>query len=327
MSGSDISIRRSKLSAAKRALLEQRLRGGLKTTSAAPTIPRRAERATAPLSFAQQRLWFIDQLEPGNPAYNIPSALRLTGQLNIQALEQSLNEIIRRHESLRTSFAIINGEPVQSIARSLTLTISTVDLRELNENEREPEAVRLARAEALRSFDLARGPLLRAALLRLEAEEYVLLFTMHHIVSDGWSVGVLVHELITLYEAYCAGRQSPLPELAIQYADYAVWQRGWLQGEVLESQLSYWKEQLGGDLPVLHLPTDRPRPPIQSLRGATRPFSLSQALSDSLDALSRREGVTLFMTLLAAFQTLLYRYTGQTDVVTGSPIANRNRSE
>ncbi|HEX8650923.1 MAG TPA: amino acid adenylation domain-containing protein, partial [Pyrinomonadaceae bacterium] len=335
MSGTDISIRKSKLSAAKRALLEKRLRGKPTTTMAASqqpgeeeVVPQRVERVFAPLSFAQQRLWFIDQLEPGNPAYNIPSALRLTGQLNIAVLERSINEIIRRHESLRTTFTAVNGEPVQSIAPALNLTVEMVDLRRgLTKSERETEAMRLAGQEAQARFDLGRGPLLRATLLRLDAAEYVLLFTMHHIISDGWSVGVLVEELITLYEAYSAGKPPPLPELHVQYADFARWQRQWLQGEVLEAQLAYWKEQLGRDLPVLQLPTDKARPSVQSFRGASRSFSLSQLLGDSLNALSRREGVTLFMTLLTAFQTLLFRYTEQTDIVTGSPIANRNRSE
>ena len=327
MSSNELASRRSKLSPAKQALLKELLRGKRSSAVEVATITRRPEQEVAPLSFAQQRLWFVEQLAPGNPAYNIPSALRLRGQLNIPVLERSLNEIVRRHEALRASFQSVDGRPVQVIAPALTLKLSVADLHELAENDREAEAVRLASEDAQRAFDLERGPLLRAGLIRLQPLEHVLLFTMHHIVSDAWSIGVLVQELIELYQAYSAGKPSRLPALPVQYPDFAHWQREWLQGEVLENHLSYWKQQLGGHLPDLRLPTDRPRPAVQSFRGATRSFSLSKELSDAVNALSRREGSTLFMTLLAAFKTLLHRYTGQTDIVIGSPIANRNRRE
>ena len=280
-----------------------------------------------PMSFAQQRLWFLDQLEPGNSVYNIPAAMCLRGALNGAALEQSLNEIVRRHEALRTTFSVMEGQPVQVIAPGLALTLPVVDLGNLLETEREAEAQRLTIEEAQRPFDLAQGPLLRTTLLRLDKEEHILLLTMHHIVSDGWSMGVLFRELSALYEAFSAGKPSPLPELPIQYADFAVWQRQWLQGETLEAQLAYWKKQLDGVCPVLELPTDRPRPAVQTFRGARQSMVLSKSLTEAVKALSHQEGTTLFMTLLAAFQTLLYRYTGQDDIIVGSPIANRNRSE
>jgi aspartate racemase len=277
-------------------------------------------------SFAQQRLWFLDQLEPGNPFYNMPAAIRLTGQLNVAALDQSLNEIVRRHQTLRTTFPTIEGLPLQVIAPAQPLTLPTVDLQASRKSEQEASVRWLAREEARRPFDLARGPLFRTKLLRLGEEEHVLLVGMHHIVSDGWSMGVFWRELRALYNAFCVGKPSPLAELPIQYADYAIWQRGWLQGEVLDKQLGYWKRQLA-DVAALELPTDRPRPPVQTYRGARQSLTLPKSLTEALRELSRREGVTLFMTLLAAFQTLLHRYTGQDDVVVGSPIAGRTQAE
>ncbi|MBW3585942.1 MAG: amino acid adenylation domain-containing protein, partial [Cyanobacteria bacterium 0813] len=280
-----------------------------------------------PLSFAQQRLWFLDQLMSGTPLYNIPNPLRLKGSLNVTALEQSLSEIVRRHEALRTTFSAVNGQPIQIIRPAANLLLPIVDLRELPEAERELEAQRLATEEAQRPFDLVNEQLFRAQLLHLGEEEHLLLLTMHHIVSDGWSLGVFMRELTALYEAFSTEKSSSLPELPIQYADFAVWQNEWLVGEVLEVQLNYWKRHLGGQLPVLELPTDRPRPPVQTYRGAREFLELPKKSTDALKALSQKEGVTLFMTLLAAFQTLLYRYTGQEDVIVGSPIANRNRAE
>jgi amino acid adenylation domain-containing protein len=283
--------------------------------------------ARIPLSFAQERLWFLDQLEPGSCAYNVFFAYQLTGDLNVLALEQSVNEIIKRHEVLRTVFAQVNGEPIQSIVPSLTLKIPVIDLRKvISGEERQSEAWRLAKEEAQRPFDLARGPLLRMMLLRLADDEYILLRSMHHIVSDAWSGGVLFRELAALYEAFSNGQPSPLRELPIQYADYAVWQRQWLRGEILESQLSYWRKQLQ-DIQTLQLPADGPRGALQSSRGARQYFKLSGTLSSELKRLSRRQGVTIFMTLLAAFQTLLSRYSGQTDIVIGSPVAGRSRGE
>jgi amino acid adenylation domain-containing protein len=279
------------------------------------------------LSFAQARLWFLEQLEPGSGAYNIPAAVRLTGSLDVATLEQSLNEIVQRHEALRTTFRMVSGEPIQVIAPVKALTLQLVDLRDLPEATQEAQVERLATESAQQPFDLAMGPLLRATLLHLGEAEHVLLLTMHHIVSDGWSMGVLIRELAALYEAFSTGKPSPLPQLPIQYADFAHWQRQWLQGEVLAAQLSYWQQQLAGSQTVLELPTDRPRPAVQTFRGATQFLALPAPLSQKLKTLSQRSGVTLFMTILAAFQTLLYRYTGQEDICIGSPIANRNRSE
>jgi hypothetical protein len=227
---------------------------GLDSPSVA-TIPPTDKTKSVPLSFAQQRLWFLDQFEPGSAVYNIPAAVRLTGLLDVTALEQSLNEIVQRHEALRTTFSAVQGEPMQVITPTLTLTLVVTDLQEFPEAEWEAEARRLATQEARRPFDLSQGPLLRATLLRLGERDHVLLLTMHHIVSDGWSMSILFRELSVLYEAFSTGRPSPLPELAIQYADFAVWQRQWLQGEVLE-------EQLDAAPPLLELPTDRPRPAI-----------------------------------------------------------------
>jgi len=287
-------------------------------------IPRGGE---LPLSFAQQRLWFIDQLDPGNSVYNFPVAVRLKGQLNVVALKQSLDEIVRRHEALRTTFAIVDGRPVQIIAPALTLMLPIVDLRELPETEREAEVQRLATNEAQRTFDLAHGPLVRATVLRLGENEHVGFLTMHHIVSDGWSTGILIREMATLYEGFCSERPTCLPELPIQYADFAHWQRRWMNSGVLESQLTYWKQQLTDAPPFLDLPTDHTRPIVQTFRGTHHSLRLPKNISTGLKALSRQEGITLFMTLLAAFKILLHCYTSQDDIVIGTPIANRNRLE
>lgn len=292
-----------------------------------PSLQPVSRNGKLPLSFSQQRLWFLDQYEPGKPFYNIPFGLRFSGPLNITALEQSLDEIIRRHELLRTVFSVADGEPVQIITPPVSGSLALVDLRDRSENEREDEARGLAAGEAQRSFDLREGPLCRSTLIRLAEEDHLLVLVMHHIVSDGWSMGVLHRELSSLYRAFSQSQPSPLAELPIQYADYAVWQREWFKGPELERQLSYWKKQLEGAPGVLCLAADHPRPAVQSYRGARRSMELSQDLTVGLKALSRKEGVTLFMTLLAAFQTLLYRYTGQEDVLVGSPIANRTRTE
>ncbi len=291
-----------------------------------PTLPA-DEVFVFPTSFAQQRLWFFDQFEPGSPFYNIPTAVRLKGALDVGALSRALDEIVRRHEALRTTFAVQAGQPVQVIAPALHLPVDLVDLSGLDETEREVETLRLATQEARTGFDLTRGPLLRVRLLRLSAQEHVILLTMHHIVSDGWSMGVLVGEIGALYDAFAHGRPSPLPPLAIQYADFAEWQREYLTGAVLEQQLAYWKQQLGGELPVLNLPTDRPRPPVQSSLGDARAREIPAGVLEAFQAACRQEGASLFMGLLAAFYVLLYRYTGQTDLTVGSPIANRNRAE
>jgi amino acid adenylation domain-containing protein len=279
-----------------------------------------------PLSFAQQRLWFLHQLEPKSSVYNVPIAYRLKGPLDIRALERSLTEILGRHEVLRTTFSVSGSGPVQKISPPLRVTLPLTDLSHLSGEDGEAEVRRLVRQEADRAFDLERGPLARGALLRLGTEHHVFLLTVHHIAFDGWSLGVLLRELSTIYEAVCDGKPSKLEELPFQYRDFAQWQREWLEGGVLETQLGYWKKQLE-NIQTLQLPTDRPRPAVQSYRGASQSMVLSKELTDQLKTLSRQQSVTLFMTLLAAFQTLLHRYTGQDDVAVGSPIANRNRVE
>ena len=280
-----------------------------------------------PASWSQQRLWFLDQFDPGSPFYNIPSPVRITGPLDAGALERTLNEIVRRHEVLRTTFATVDGKPVQVIAPEATVPLPVTDLRHLPAHEREAEALRLATEDARRPFNLSAGPLIRAALIRLDECDHVVLLTTHHIVSDGWSQGVLVGEIAAIYDAFSRGKPSPLPELPIQYADYSEWQREYLSGPVLEEQLAYWRRQLGGDLPVLKLPTDRPRPAVQSSRGSSLRVEIPGDVLDPLRALCRQEGATLFMTLLAAFQVLLARYTGQRDITVGTPVANRTRPE
>ncbi|MBD2103128.1 non-ribosomal peptide synthetase [Leptolyngbya sp. FACHB-261] len=296
----------------------------LNATSLSSKVDRRGK--NLPLSFAQQRLWFLNQLAPGNAFYNMPAAVRLTGLLNRSALAKTFSEIARRHESLRTTFALQAGQPIQVISDNWNVPLPVIDLQQLPALEQETEVQKLAAADAQRPFDLVQGPLFRAALLQLKATEHVLLLNMHHIVSDGWSFGVLIRELATLYPAFADQQASPLPELPLQYADFACWQRQWLHGEVLDNQLAYWRQQLD-NLPALNLPADRPRPAVQSYQGATQAIELSQSLTIALEALSQKAGVTLFMTLLAAFQILLYRYTQQSDVAVGCPIANRNRSE
>jgi amino acid adenylation domain-containing protein len=307
------------------AVIDAAREGGRRVTLS-PVTPVRRD-AELPLSFAQQRLWFFDQLEPDNPFYNVPVALRLSGRLDQLALAQSLTEVVRRHESLRTTFAADGGRPAQTVRPSLDVEVPLVDLSELPAEEREAEALRRAAEEARRPFDLARGPLLRAGLVRLDAEEHLLLLTMHHIVSDGWSMGVLIREMAALYEAFTKGEPSSLPELTIQYADFAAWQRKWLGDNALAEQLDYWKRQLAGAPPTLELPAKGARPPARSYDGATESLLLTKELADRVSELSRREGVTLFMLLLGAFQSLLCRYTGQTDVVVGTSIANRTRAE
>jgi amino acid adenylation domain-containing protein len=280
-----------------------------------------------PLSFTQQQLWLIDQIDPGNLAYNIPFLLRLSGTLDVAVLRHSLSEIVHRHQALRATFATQDDQPVQAIAPVLDLPFTEANLRHLPEEEREAMAQRLAVEAARQPFDLARGPLLRILLLQLAETEHLLLLTMHHIISDGWSMGVLLTELAALYPAFANGQPSPLAPLAIQYTDFAAWQRTWLHSEMLDARLAYWRQCLDGAPPLLTLPTDRLRPPVQTFHGAHQPLTLPQPLIAALAALARQEEATLFMALLAAFKALLYHYTGQTDIVVGSPVANRNRVE
>jgi hypothetical protein len=293
----------------------------------APPILPVSREAELPLSFAQERLWFLDQVKPESSAYNLPNALRLEGDLSIPALEHSLGEITRRHETLRTTFRVIDVRPVQIIGQAEPVKVPMVDLRELSEDRCETQMARMAKKESLRPFDLARDRLLRVTLLRPGDQEHVVLLTMHHIITDGWSMSVLIKEMAALYEAFLSGRPSPLPELPIQYADYSVWQRGWLRGQVLEDHLEYWKQQLGDELAASEIATDRPRPPVQTSWGEAEPIAFPLEMLEGLQTLSRREGVTLYMTLLSALAILLHRYTQQQSILIGSSIANRNRIE
>ncbi|MDZ8136607.1 MAG: amino acid adenylation domain-containing protein [Nostoc sp. DedQUE04] len=322
----EILKRRSKLSLAQQELLTKRLRGEVDSRSQLEVISKRSQISPAPLSFAQQRLWFLQQLDIDNPYYSELACVQLVGALNVDALERSLNEIVRRHEALRTTFEMLEEQAIQIIHPAVTVTLPLVNLLSIPEAERQAQVERLTTEIAQKPFDLVTGPLLRAMLLQTGVEEYLLLFTIHHIAVDGWSIGVLIRELAGLYEAFSTDKASTLPDISIQYADFAIWQRQWLQGELQKTQLNYWKQQLTG-ASTLALPTDRPRPPVQSFRGAVASFELSASLTDMLRSLSNQEGVTLFMTLLGAFQALLYRYTGQEDICVGSPIANRNQSE
>jgi amino acid adenylation domain-containing protein len=280
-----------------------------------------------PLSFSQQRLWFVDQLEPGSAAYNVASAIRLEGNLNVAALQQSFDTIVGRHEALRTTFTTVNGHPVQVIGSPQPVSLQITDLRDLSASERASEMRLRMNEEAQRPFDLARGPLLRVLLLQLGEDEYVMLLTLHHIVTDGWSLGVLVRDLSTLYEAFSRGESPELPDLPIQYADFAAWQRKWLQGEVLDAQLDYWKQQLADAPAVVELPTDQPRPVVQTSRGVNHHSHVEENTTSALRVLSHREAASLFMTLLAAFKVLVSRYTRQDHIVVGTDVANRNRHE
>ncbi|MEW6736493.1 MAG: amino acid adenylation domain-containing protein, partial [Acidobacteriota bacterium] len=315
------------LSAKKREVLDRLLEIDGFAPMELTKIPRRKDIGVIPLSFAQQRLWFMSQWEAGNPSYNLPYFVHFRGTLNIAALERSFNEIIHRHEILRTTFTIISGQAVQIIVPALALNMSIIDLQELDKELKEIETAQLASQQARQPFDLVNGPLLRSILLRLSEQEHILLLSLHHIVSDGWSRGILIRELAALYEAFSIGNPSPLSELPIQYADFAIWQREWLNGEILQKQLAYWKEKLAGELPILELPTDHPRPALQTANGAHYFFTLAKQVTESLKSFSAQHDVTLFMILLAALKALLYRYTGQADILIGSPIANRNRVE
>ena len=329
MATSAINIREqlASLSPAKRSLIELKL---LKKKAAMSepkdVIPRRPEGLSAPLSFYQQGLWVLSQLMPETALYHVPKAVRFTGKLDHDALQRSLDSILARHEALRTSFALVDGEPVQVVNEIKTLALPLIDLSHLDKDEREAEAQRLLGLEARRLFDLATGPMIRAALFHLQDDEHILLVTMHHIVTDGWSIGVFQRELMALYEAFQNGRPSPLGELPIQYPDYALWHRKWFQGDVYQSQLNYWKEQFKTLPPALELPTDHPRPMVQAhraFRGTKRKLTLSRKLTSQIRALCQKEEATLFMVLLAAYQVLLHRYTGKEDIVVGSPIAGR----
>jgi amino acid adenylation domain-containing protein len=319
------------LSPAKRALIELKL---LRKKAAAgepkPLISKRSEGMPVPLSFYQQGLWVLSQLMPGTSLYHVPKVVRLAGKLDVAALKRTLDYLVERHESLRTSFATTDGVPMQVVSKRLELELPIVALSELGEPERESETQRLLREEVRRPFDLVQGPLIRALLLRLGEQEHILLITLHHIITDGWSIGVMHREFMALYEAFASGQPSPLPELKIQYPDYAVWHRQWFKGEVYESQLAYWKNQFKTLPPALELPTDHARPLIQAhkaFRGSKRKLTLSRELTQKLRELCQKEESTLFMALLAAYQVLLHRYSGEEDIVVGSPIAGRCLAE
>ncbi len=309
----------------KQARLAKLLRGGVKT--APRGIQRQTKPGPFPLSFSQERLWFLDQLVPGSVAYHLPLKLRLSGRLDTAALERSLNTIVQRHASLRTTFDAVAGEPIQVVAPELSLRLPLVDLQNVLDPEREAALGRWIAAAMQQPFDLVCGPLVRPALLRLGAEEHVLLVLTHHIITDGWSFKVLVEELAALYAAYTGGTASELAELPIQYSDYADWQRERYRSGAAAVDLDYWKEQLGGKLPVLRLPTDRPRPPVQTYHGARHYFGIPQPLFQALKELGQRENVTLNVVLMAVFKTLLHRYTGLTDLLVGTLSANRTRTE
>jgi non-ribosomal peptide synthetase component F len=309
--------------------LARRVEMARQAAQSAPPLPLRAmpQEGAAPLTMTQEQLWGLDRLLPGAPFSNMPYAVHLTGALNVAALEQSFNEIIKRHAALRTTFTTVAGQPVQVIAPTLRLPLPVEDLRALPQAARETTAQRLVRVAALYPFDLEEGPLLQVHLLRLDAQEHILFLIMHHIISDGWSKGILLRELSVLYNAFCQGKPSPLPELPLQYPDYAHWQRQWLHSEAGKAQLAYWTQQLHDPLPILELPADRPRTGELSLHTARQTFQLPRELSAALTRLSHQESTTLFMTLVAAFKTLLCRYTRQDDIRVGTLVANRRWQE
>ncbi|HWS55149.1 MAG TPA: condensation domain-containing protein, partial [Pyrinomonadaceae bacterium] len=315
------------LSPEQRALFEARMKRARPPAPKPQGIARRGPAGARPLSLDQEQLWFLAQLDPRSYAYNLSNAYALGGALDVAALRRALNEVVRRHEVLRTSFPADDGVPVQRVAPELTLPVPLVDLRDLPAAGRAPELRRVTRRFTREPFDLAAGPLLRAALVRAAEDEFVMLLTLHHAVMDRWSFSILWRELTTLYEAFSAGRPSPLPELPAQFGDYAAWQRERLRGDLLEAHLDFWRRRLAGSAFVLELPADRPRPPAQTFDGARHYWHPPKPLWDELGALCRREGVTMFMTVLAAFNVLLYRYTGQEDINVGTPFANRDRAE
>ena len=305
--------------------VEERRRGG--EWEGSERIEAAAGEGRQALSFAQQRLWFLNQLRPGSSEYNSWRAIRVKGELKIEALRKALNEILRRHEVLRTKYPVVDGMPMQEIVANQEIVMEELDLRGVREEEREELAEEAAKQEGARGFDLVTGPLLMVKVIRTGEEERILVVTMHHIVSDAWSLGILVKELNALYDRYSRGEESQLEDLKVQYADYACWQRAWVEGESFQKQMQYWKRQLAGDLPTLRLQVDRVKTAKPANRAAQHRFKISQRLTDRLRSLTRKEGATMFMTLLAAFKALLHHYSGQDDMIVGAPIANRNRAE
>ena len=323
----EISNRIASLSPRKREILLQRLTRQKEQSESPRILPRKNHSEACPLSFGQQQLWLLHQLNPNSSAYNNPTVLRIQGNLQISVLERVLNEVVRRHEALRTVFVTIEGQPAQVIKPALGISLPVIDLRHLPEPEREPHALQLIEQHVYSPFDLSKGPLLRAQLLRLGEEEFIIMLAMHHITSDAWSIGVLSNEVMALYKAFSLGKQSPLQNLPVQYADYACWQRAYLQGEEMEKLLSYWKQKLGGSLTAMQLPIDRRRPAEARSLGSALSVIGAPDLSESLKALSQQARVSLFVTLLAAFKILLHRYSREDDIIVGSPLANRNRTE
>ena len=324
---SELKQRIAGMSLDRRALLEQRLLQARRLNRAQPTIPRRQSTDATWLSFGQQQMWFLDQLTPGTSTYNIPDAMQISGPLDVSALERALQVIVGRHEVLRTHLASVDGSPVPVVEEHWNIKVSVIDVQSLPHEERAAEAKKIILQEARKSFDIAQDLMLRAVVVRLHEDEHLLLFLTHHIAWDVSSRVVLYRELATLYEGFVTGRPVQLPELPIQYSDYAAWQRQRLQGEVFEQQAAYWREQLGNAARVLNLPTDRPRPPVQSFHGAKHFFTFSKSLTESARQMSREQNATLFMTLAASFVTFLYGLTGQTDISLGSPMVGRNYPE
>lgn len=322
----EAASRLAQLSPQKLALLLQRVKQK-EDRSCIRAIPRQPGVNRFPVSYAQQRLWLLDQLNPGTGFNNIPAAWTMQGPLNVAALQAALTELCRRHETLRTTFAIDNGQLMQVVKPAEIFPLTIRELAALPQPERRPEMLRLAAEWTRMPFDLEQGPLVRACLLILNDDHHALLLTLHHIITDGWSNSNLARELSVLYRACSRAEESPLPELEIQYGDYSVWQRERLQGDVFEQQLAYWKEQLKGMPAFTELPVDRPRRPGSKHRGGYRVLNLSSELTEQLNALNQRAGVTLFMSTLAAFQLLLSRYSGQEDVCVGSPLAGRRHRQ
>jgi thioesterase domain-containing protein len=323
----DLQERFASLTPEKQRLLVKRLREKGVDVSQLPIVPQERKGQPWPLSYAQERLWMLDRLQPDSAAYNLAVGFRLRGALDVATLEQSLNEIVRRHEMLRTTFQIVDEQPVQTIMPEATLRLHVQDLRDVPANSREVVAQQRLHEQIQQPFNLGSESKLRAILLQLQAEEYIFALVMHHIAADGWSFGVLIQELGALYGAFAAGQMSPLEALPVQYADYAHWQREWLHGDAIESRLTYWKEQLQGNVPALRLPTEHVVPMVPSQHADSREIILPDELLAALRSLSRQQNVTLFITLLAAFQAVLHRYTGQQDVVVCSPVAGRDRAE
>jgi len=291
---SDISSLLDKLSPEKRKLLELQLK------------KKEAAVKTYPLSYAQRRLWFLDQFEPESPYYNIPMALRIKGNFSIDVFKKTIQSIINRHEALRTTFIARNGEPLQAVKPLLTIPVEVQDISSIPADTRENKIIELATADAQKPFNLEKGPLIRVSILKTAQSEHIVLLNMHHIISDGWSIGVLVAEITQLYSAITSGKESPLPKLKIQYPDYAIWQKKYLEGEVFEKQLSFWKEYLGSTPPVLELPMDRSRPAVQTNAGSSLIFSITKEITEGLNQLGRENNATMFMVLIAAIKVLLF---------------------